>query len=1006
MPLHGVLGLRVPGVRRRVDGVRGVRRPEAVGLAEVGVAEGHVRLGHVPRVGVDGHAEARLRQRRVELRLVGLPHGAARADGVAHARLAGEEAGLLDRGDAAARAAGDGGARAAHLRARAGGRGGRRRAGARAGRGGVGRVALLQRALPGVELVLHRAAVLHAALVVDGPDGPRHAVDQRARVDLVVARELADVHGAPVRGVQLAEERVEVGAGGRDLVPLAGAAEVGDGDVAVVVEVQALEDLGGLDLAAVGVLDLRDGLAQRLHHVARLPVVLVARRLIPGRPLARRPVAPELAVEAVVHDLDGLLLVRGPVDARDEGVHVHLVVPVHALRGHVGLHVCVHELQAGRPFVVAERRVAVRPLLPRRQLLGHGPPAAASAPFPVGRRPGVRLEREHVRGPGLRPHGRGVERLLRRQGLLAAGAVELAHQQVHQLVLVHHLPVPQQLPQPVLRDPLGQRPLHAAGLGADVLHKVLREERRVPRPVRQPVLPVHEAVRDDGHVVVGVLVRPVEVHVRQAAAGDGGRALEEVVLALAALHAARRRSAVLVGEVGELAHEAAPVDAPLVRALRGLARELRGPEEVDGLARDVVAGGAQRVGELLLAHDVAPLRVQLAEGLAELVAVLQEAVHQRLRDVAHVALLGLVARAADVHAAAVDEVAELLEGRRALAVLVHGLHEELALALADPDAHLVEDLHQVLGEDEARLRQRAVPEDAHEPGAARVALANDLPQPLHPRHGVAALGRRVEEVGQVHRPDLEVVARLLPHGVDEAAAGVVLLVVVGQRVPRMPRVRLGRGHVLRPAHRAHEPVLALDVSLDLVRLRVVPHPPLLLLQRGPLVGRVLVPVFGVPARRRLVALLPGLPRLVVHARAVLAHRRNGGHLAGRRRAVQRGGGLRQGLGLARLAQRLLGVRVGLAEGLARAGRREVHVARAAGGDDRHVRVRLEVHLPRQRGPHGGIEVDRALRGLPVLRPVRGARAVDPLLPGPHGSRPRRPGAARRGPCGGLGLAAA
>mmetsp|Transcript_58043 Transcript_58043/g.172648 ORF Transcript_58043/g.172648 Transcript_58043/m.172648 type:complete len:1043 (+) Transcript_58043:671-3799(+) len=930
---HGVLDLGVVRVRGREHGVHVVGGLEPLPLAHVGVAEGDARLGDVAGVRVDGHAEAGPRHRRVELGLVGLPALAARADRVADARPPGRQPGLLDYGDAGP---GDGGARAAHLRAQAAaalaalpGAAARGRRGPRAGvgarlHGGLGLLrALGKRGLAGLDALLRRTAKLCATLVVDRPDGPRHALEERAALDLEVPRELADVDGPLVAGVQVREEGVQVCGRRGDPVLLARALEVGERDEAVVVAVQAPEDLGGLDLASVGRLERRDCVSERLHHVPRLPVVLVARGLLVGRALPGRAVPPQLAVEAVVHGLDGPPLVRRPVDAGDEGLHVHLVVPVGPLRGDVGLDVGVHQLQA-RGHVAGRRRanLGLHSVHPR------GGGAALGA---------WRVQGQHV---GLDLALAGVERLLRRQRPRAAGALELAHDQVHELVLVHHAPVLQELLEPGLGDPLRQRLLRARGLGADVLYEVLGELRSVTRPVGHPALPVAELVRDDAHVVFRVLLRPVQVHVHEASASERHRPLEEVVLALPALHAAGRRGAVVVGEVRQLAHEAAPVDALALDLLLLLARELGRPEELDGLGRDVAAGGAQGARELPLVHAVVPLGVHVAEGISELATVLQEAVDERLGDVPDMALPGLVRLATDVHAGPVDEVAELLEGHGALAVLVHRPDEQLALLLADPDAHLVEDLRQVLREHEPGLRQGAVPEHVDQPGPARVALPDDGPQPLHPHHGVAVLGGRVEEVGQVHRPDLEVVARLLAGGVDEAPPGVVLLAVEVQGVVRARHVRPGRGHVGLAPHGAHEPVLGLGLPGQPLRGGVVPRLALLLLQGTPLVGGVLVPPGGVPARSRLVALLPAVPVGLVHAGAVLPERRHDGH----GRLVQaRRGGLAPGLRLALLPHRPLGVGPEVQAGALWG---EVRVP-GAGDRDGDVRVRLVLHLPGQ-----------------------------------------------------------
>mmetsp|Transcript_45317 Transcript_45317/g.117312 ORF Transcript_45317/g.117312 Transcript_45317/m.117312 type:complete len:300 (-) Transcript_45317:585-1484(-) len=297
-----------------------------------------------------------------------------------------------------------------------------------------------------------------------------------------------------------------------------------------------------------------------------------------------------------------------------------------------------------------------------------------------------------------------------------------------------------------------------------------------------------QMVRHDGNVVRGVLVRPVKVHVAHVAASDRGRALQEVILTLAALDAARRRRAVVVREVRQLAHEAAPVDGPLLHTGALLAWELRGPKEVYGLVRDVVAGRAKGMTKLCLGDMVAALRIQLAECLAKDLPVGDELISQRLGDMSHVALLRLVGAAADVDARAIDEVSELLKGGGALVVLVHGPDEHVALVLVHLDAHLVKDVPQVLREDEARLCERAVLEDVDEPRPPCVALLHHLAQALHPVHGVRVRRRRVVEVRQVRRPHLEVVAGLLVRRVDGAAARVVLVLVAVERVAARTRL--------------------------------------------------------------------------------------------------------------------------------------------------------------------------------------------------------------------------
>ena len=74
--------------------------------------------------------------------------------------------------------------------------------------------------------------------------------------------------------------------------------------------------------------------------------------------------------------------------------------------------------------------------------------------------------------------------------------------------------------------------------------------------------------------------------------------------------ARRSQRAVLVRVAPHELHDAAPVHharAP------GVAVEVRAPEPVQGLAAQVVAARAHGVGELLLVHEEAPLRVHLTK---------------------------------------------------------------------------------------------------------------------------------------------------------------------------------------------------------------------------------------------------------------------------------------------------------------------------------------------------------------------------------------------------------
>mmetsp|Transcript_46925 Transcript_46925/g.109697 ORF Transcript_46925/g.109697 Transcript_46925/m.109697 type:complete len:259 (+) Transcript_46925:1653-2429(+) len=252
--------------------------------------------------------------------------------------------------------------------------------------------------------------------------------------------------------------------------------------------------------------------------------------------------------------------------------------------------------------------------------------------------------------------------------------------------------------------------------------------------------------RHDLNLVVSILVWSAQFEVLQFPARERCCALQEVILPPPALHRARRGLAVAVGEVGKLTHEVAPVDHLPIQHLRLLARELRSPEELDRLVRDMVAGSRQGIRELILADGVVALRVHFAKRLAQCLPVRQEAVNKLLGHETHVALLGFSRRAAHGEPGAVDEICELLVGHRALRIAIDGLHQHVALLVIHFDAHLVEDLLQVSREDVARLLQRASPEHIHQPRPPGVALPNDLPDALHSRHRVGIQGRRVVEV--------------------------------------------------------------------------------------------------------------------------------------------------------------------------------------------------------------------------------------------------------------------
>mmetsp|Transcript_37701 Transcript_37701/g.82817 ORF Transcript_37701/g.82817 Transcript_37701/m.82817 type:complete len:247 (+) Transcript_37701:1554-2294(+) len=244
---------------------------------------------------------------------------------------------------------------------------------------------------------------------------------------------------------------------------------------------------------------------------------------------------------------------------------------------------------------------------------------------------------------------------------------------------MHDVPVLEKLSEPCLRDALRQCPLTALRLRTQDLHIVLREKGRIPWLGSKPGLPVNQLVCDDVHLVVVVLVRPVQVQILQLPASEWCRALQQVVLALPSLKAAGSRRTIRVGKVRQLAHEGPPVDAPPLDVLGLMPRELRGPEELNSLARDVIARCAQSIGELRLADLIVTLRVDFTECLPQPWTSDYEAVHQSLGDVMHRSLLGLMRRSTNFDRLSVDEVRELLEGHSALAVLVDCLDEHVAL---------------------------------------------------------------------------------------------------------------------------------------------------------------------------------------------------------------------------------------------------------------------------------------------------------------------------------------
>mmetsp|Transcript_37701 Transcript_37701/g.82818 ORF Transcript_37701/g.82818 Transcript_37701/m.82818 type:complete len:208 (+) Transcript_37701:2424-3047(+) len=126
-----------------------------------------------------------------------------------------------------------------------------------------------------------------------------------------------------------------------------------------------------------------------------------------------------------------------------------------------------------------------------------------------------------------------------------------------------------------------------------------------------------------------------------------------------------------------------------------------------------------------------------------------------------------------------------------------------------------------------------------------------MPHSTHPHHRVGARRWRSSKVWQVNWPDLEVIRWVITSRVNQLTAGVVLLFVTVDRM-RPP----GQGdrliYIFGTTHAAHEAVLSLDASPELLGLHVVPGLAFFPLEGSPLeVGR-LVPLLRVPPRRPLV----------------------------------------------------------------------------------------------------------------------------------------------------------
>mmetsp|Transcript_42041 Transcript_42041/g.116083 ORF Transcript_42041/g.116083 Transcript_42041/m.116083 type:complete len:666 (-) Transcript_42041:36-2033(-) len=596
---------------------------------------------------------------------------------------------------------------------------------------------------------------------------------------------------------------------------------------------------------------------------------------------------------------------------------------------------------------------------------------------------GLGVKGHHVCLPNLRRHQVRVNRLLGWQRRLRTWPRQLLQQEVYEVVLVNAFALLEQLAKPGLGDLLIQRAVGAGRFHPEVFHVVFGEEGRVAGLVRQVGLSMCELVRDDAHFVLGVLFGPVEVQagIGEVTAGDRRGALEEVVLPLPALDAARRRRAVRVRELSELAHEAAPINTAVVEVLSILPLKLRRPEELDSLVRDVVASRAEGVAELFLADQVSSLRVDFAEGLAELLAVCYEAIYEVLRDMPHVTLLRLMRGTAHTNPLAKNEVGELFETHRPLVVLVHSLDQHVALVIRDFDAHLVKYCLEVFGKDVALLREGAVPEHAHKPWPTGVALLHHLPNTLHPHDPVPVLRRRVKKVRQVYRSGLEIVSRLVFNRVDQMAARVILFGVSVDGVRRLPFfLRLRRHDVFGAANSAHEAVLTFDFTSDLLRLLGIPRFALLALQRGLQLLWGGEPLVRIPARRHLVPLRTRLPRLGIRSEHSIDPCRRCNRCQLFRRFLLLSSG-RESLRLRFDAKRQVSIAGRQTEGGPSQLRGEVLVPLPRHGVGGDLHVRSVPHELRRGGTGVMVEVYRAglLSGLPLGRAVGLSSLVRPLL---------------------------
>jgi hypothetical protein len=266
-------------------------------------------------------------------------------------------------------------------------------------------------------------------------------------------------------------------------------------------------------------------------------------------------VSAQLAIETIVHCVYDFHLVWWTVHVLHQLLHVNLVVAIRPLGCHVRLDVRPDELQASSAReafrAISHDRIACMRMMISTSLCSKHLRLEA-----------LRIQGHHVCITDLAVCGIHWELLW--QGCMNVWILEFSANHLNKIVLVNGVSIFQQSLQSLLSNPLRQSPRCSLGFYANLLDKGLRQEGCLARMMQEIRTSVDKLIRDDGNVVVGILLRAVQINVREAPTRDGGRSLQEIILSLASLHTARSWRALIMSKMGQLAHETAPIDDPIL----------------------------------------------------------------------------------------------------------------------------------------------------------------------------------------------------------------------------------------------------------------------------------------------------------------------------------------------------------------------------------------------------------------------------------------------------------